>query len=234
MKDLFLLISLSFSSLMFSQNNKEILMVKYGSGVTDIEGNSYKTVVIGNQEWLGENLKVTKFNDGTIISNITDKIQWSKDSLKPMICFYTNEKGDIDKNNVLYNWNSVSKTTNGNKSICPKKWHVPSFEEWSILIDHLGGDTIAGPKMKVNNLSYWSDPNSLQLNSSLFSSFSLGFRFDDGEFINDGKYAHFWINSEYERKKGFAYVFGLMDNMNEVQRFGLNKNVGVSVRCLKD
>ncbi len=236
MKKIFLLISISYSFFSLSQNNsqKTPLLGKYGGGVTDVDGNKYNTVILGAQEWMGENLKVTKFNDGTIISNVLDPVLWFNDSLKPMLSFYINKKGETEKNDVLYNWNSISYLINGNKNICPVNWHVPSYDEWTILIDYLGGDSLAGVKLKTNNSNSWSEGVSQRLNTSLFSSIPLGFRFYDGVFMHDGKYAHFWINSEFERKNSFAYVVALLDEIDGVQRFGLKKNTGASIRCLKD
>ena len=113
----------------------------YGSNITDAEGNSYKTVYIGTQQWMGENLKTSKYSDGTTIPNITDNT-WQNNTTGAW-AYYNNDAANNAKYGKLYNWYAVSPTTNGNKNICPTGWHVPTDAEWTVLTDYLGGESVA-------------------------------------------------------------------------------------------
>ncbi|NDF60572.1 MAG: hypothetical protein EB100_05775, partial [Crocinitomicaceae bacterium] len=119
----------------------------YGPNISDNDGNTYKTVYIGTQQWMAENLKVTKYNDGTSIPNISNNTQWSNLTTGAW-SYYNNDVANNAKYGKLYNWYAVSPTTNGNKNVCPTGWHVPTDAEWTVLTDYLGGENVAGGKMK--------------------------------------------------------------------------------------
>ena len=198
----------------------------YGSNITDVEGNSYKTVYIGNQQWMAENLKVSKYSDGTDIPNITDNSQWENNTTGAW-CNYNNDAANNAKYGKLYNWYVVSPTTNGNKNVCPTGWHVPTDSEWKVLIDYLGGDTIAGGKMKEAGTINWNSPNEGSTNLSLFSALPAGYRFGG---IRDG--SDWWSSTEYNNNVIWCI------NVNAYTVFVYNyqqyKNNGFSIRCLKD
>ena len=122
-------------------------MNQSGATVADIDGNIYNTVKIGNQAWMAENLKTTKYNNGTEIPLIVDKPAWEA-LMTGGYCWYNNE--DVNKNiyGALYNWYAVN---TGN--LCPIGWHVPSYNEWDILAAYLGGVDIAGGKLKETELT---------------------------------------------------------------------------------
>lgn len=196
--------------------------------VEDIDGNNYKTVRIGSQTWMAENLRSTKCNNGEVIPLIIDYKQWW--SLEtPAYCWYNNDKQKYgDPYGALYNFYAVT----GDCNICPAGWHVPSLEEWDELIQYLGGDGIAGGKMKTTGLSLWLAPNSGASNSSGFSAVPAGRRYWE-LFINLGAEASFWsttINSDE-----FSYVKTLFYHEQTVNPMGkLAKQAGLSVRCIKD
>jgi len=120
------------------------LSAQPASTVKDIDGNEYPTVVIGEQEWMAENLKTTRFNDGTSIPLVTDELKWNR-TFSPAYTWYNNDKDQYkDAYGALYNWYAVN-----TEKLCPQGWHVPTEAEWSILTDYLGGKTIAGGKMKI-------------------------------------------------------------------------------------
>ena len=198
-----------------------------GGGMTDIDVNTYNSVIIGTQEWMSDNLKTTRYCNGDLISNITDNSQWS--GLTSGGWGYNN---NTSSNNTiygkLYNWYAVADSRN----VCPCGWHVPSDAEWTILTDYLGGIQVAGGKMKLTGTTLWHSPNINATNSSGFSGQPGGFRYDDGNFVFIGNSGFWWSSSENTIDS--AYYRDLVYNNGEVYRFNTNKHFGFSVRCLKD
>jgi uncharacterized protein (TIGR02145 family) len=203
----------------------------YGPKITDIEGNSYKTVTIGTQTWMAENLKVSKYNDGTTITNIPDNTKWVNDTTGAWSNY--NNSDSLGKiYGKLYNWYAVSKTTNGNKNVCPTGWHVPTDAEWTILTDYLGGASIAGGEMKEVGTTSWNSPNKGATNTSLFSGLPGGARDDSGGYGYIGKFGGWWSSSEFLPSniliRSLEYDNGKADWSYAYEEGGL------SVRCLKD
>lgn len=121
--------------------------------VLDTDGNIYHTVVIGNQVWIVENLKTTRYNDGTSIPLVTGNTEWIN-LTTPGYCWYDNDITNKETYGALYNWYAVQ--TN---KICPAGWHVPSDSEWTALTDFLGGESTAGGKLKEAGTMHWDSPN---------------------------------------------------------------------------
>ncbi len=194
--------------------------------VTDIDGNNYKFVVIGNQTWMSENLKTTKYNDGTNIPNVTDNTLWSNLSSGAW-SYYNN---DIENNNIygkLYNGHVTNSSTNGNKNVCPTGWHVPSVMEWTILSNYLGGSDIAGSKLKEAGTSHWASPNTDANNESNFTALPNGTKYPDSQFNDFGTWATLWSNN------GANYMDLNCTNGNFVLRSN-NVQFGFAIRCIKD
>jgi uncharacterized protein (TIGR02145 family) len=203
----------------------------YGSNITDIEGNSYKTVFIGTQQWMAENLKTTKYNDGFNIPNIDNDLKWLGLST-PAWCNYNNDSSYNKKYGKLYNWYAVSPTTNGNKNICPTGWHVPTNIEWTILSDFLGGEKVAGGKMKEEGTSSWSAPNTDANNFSLFSGLPGGARSSLGNFNGNGLNGLWWCFPE--NLSNIVSARSLNYNKSLINVLSNVKNDGLSIRCIKD
>ena len=203
----------------------------YGSNITDKEGNSYKTVYIGTQQWMGENLKVTKYSDGTTIPNITDNTQWQNNTTGAW-AYYNNDEANNAKYGKLYNWYAVSKTTNGNKNVCPTGWHVPTDAEWTVLTDYLGGSAVAGGKMKVVGTTNWNSPNKDATNTSLFTGLPGGNLNSNGNYDNIGYNGYWW--SSTEGSPNLAWFRTLIGVSGYAFRSNSLKEEGCSVRCLKD
>ena len=204
----------------------------YGPNITDTEGNSYKTVYIGTQQWMAENLKVSKYSDGTAIPNITDNTQWQTNTTGAW-SYYNNDVANNAKYGKLYNWYAVSKTSNGNKNVCPTGWHVPTDAEWTVLTDYLGGEIIAGGKMKEVGTTSWNSPNTDATNTSLFSALPGGFRNSNGYYYNIGSYGKWWSSTEFNTFS--AWTRFLDGNYGVANRFSFyGKKDGLSVRCLRD
>ncbi len=216
-----------------TSKDSTIIVGKYGNGVTDIEGNKYKTVIIGTQEWMGENLKVSKFNDGTSIPNVKDSSVWVK-LITGAWCNYDNNDSLGKVYGKLYNWYAVSKNTNGDKNVCPTGWHVPIDDEWNVLVDYLGGEIIAGGKMKGVDNKMW---DTLATNTSFFTALPGGARFDyTYEYYNFhqiGYIGAWWSSSEYIpefAKNRNIYIGNSIAFLYNIGR----KSSGLSVRCIKD
>ena len=139
--------------------------------VEDIDGNVYRTIIIGTQVWLAENLKTTHFNDGTPIPFVEDQLAWYELGA-PGACLYKNdESANRNTYGALYNWYTVDTGL-----LCPAGWHVPSDEDWTILINYLGGEEVAGGMMKEEGVAHWISPNTGATNSSGFTALPAGYR----------------------------------------------------------
>ncbi len=231
MKKLFIFLALT--SILFPHKNKILAqnLGKPGPNITDTEGNTYKTVYIGTQTWMAENLKVSKYSDGTPIPNITDNAQWSNLTTGAW-AYYNNDTTNNAKYGKLYNWYVVSPTTNGNKNICPTGWHVPSDAEWKLLIDFLGGASLAGAKMKEVGIINWNTSNINATNSSLFTGVPGGSRNIIGVYDDIGSVGGYWSSTELDRNS--AFYFHLYYNNDLVGRYDELKVSGISIRCLND
>jgi len=202
-----------------------------GGTVTDIDGNLYHTISIGTQVWMVENLKVTRFNKGDSIPEVTDDNEWST-LKKGAYCNYDKDPANATTYGRLYNWYVVGDTRN----VCPSGWHVPTDTEWQILIDHLGGAIIAGGKLKATGTletgsGLWHSPNTGATNESGFSAVPGGFRNLNGSFTNISSNACYWSSTADQTKaweREMSYKYGNVD------RYAENKENGYSIRCLKD
>ena len=196
---------------------------------SDIDGNVYHTATIGTQVWMVENLRTTKYRDGTPIPNVTDTATWIH-LTSGAYCSYNNASNNFDIYGGLYNWYAATSIHN----ICPKGWHVPSDSEWKVLITFLGGDSIAGGKLKEKGTVNWEDPNTGATNESGFSARPGGCRDADGFDNYDGGnvLAFFWSSSAYDTNN--AWERSVRFCAVDVLRFNFNKNNGFAIRCVKD
>jgi uncharacterized protein (TIGR02145 family) len=159
------------------------------ANVTDIDGNIYEVIRIGKQLWMKENLETTKYNNGIAISNVTDSVSWRESYNTPAFCWYNNDSlGFNGIYGVLYNWHAVN-----TRLLCPTGWHVPSDAEWKTLIKYLGGQDIAGGKLKETGTLHWSSPNTGASNEIGFTALPGGFRDDlHGRFEELGFKGYWW------------------------------------------
>jgi uncharacterized protein (TIGR02145 family) len=199
----------------------------YGS-VTDQNGNTYATIVIGTQEWMAENLRTTTYANGDPIPNVTDGIQWGGLTTGAW-AHYENNASYENPYGKLYNWYAVADPRN----VCPTGWHVPTDAEWTVLSDYLGGVSVAGGKMKSIGTQYWNSPNIGATNESGFSGLPGGYRGDNGGFFNLGFNGFWWSASESGAE--LAWNRGLYNTNAYIYRYSnYNKRNGLSVRCLRD
>jgi uncharacterized protein (TIGR02145 family) len=195
--------------------------------IADIEGNIYKTVKIGNQVWMAENLKTTRYNDGTDIPNVPDSVAWS-DLTTPGFCWYNNDEETYkDTYGALYNGYSVS---SGN--LCPSGWHVPSRDEWQQLTDFLGDTITGGGKLKEAGIAHWLTPNKNADNSSGFTALPAGIRYFEGSFNTVLYFTGIWSATEIGTDEEWylsLYYGDAIVIMNH-----RSKKHGLSVRCVKE
>ncbi len=213
-----------------NENNDDSSVQETGT-VTDVDANIYKTVKIGKQWWMAENLKVIHYSNGQIIPNITDSITWTN-ILHGALCFYENDSlAYASDYGALYNWYAV-----GSNNLCPLGWHVPSDAEWTTLETYLGGSDVAGGKMKESGTTHWA-LNSGATNSSGFTALPGGSRV---LLFNEPYYffyylsydAIFWSSTAFNAENSKGYVLYYGDN---VLTMGLYySKEGCSVRCIKD
>ena len=223
-----------------------------GATISDIDGNIYNTVLIGDQCWTKENLRVRRYNNGTAIPfDATGGAGGSSSTWNNLTIgahtIYAHDSvatpSNLTKYGYLYNWYAAKGiSTNGTilandtLRICPSGWHVPTDAEWTTLTDVLGGENVAGGKMKSVGNFYWNSPNTGATNESGFSALPGGYRNSGGGFENIRSNAFFW--SDTEGVSSIAWNRDLFYNQSYVKRnyyyFGINKSVGASIRCLKD
>ncbi|MEN8155508.1 MAG: fibrobacter succinogenes major paralogous domain-containing protein, partial [Bacteroidota bacterium] len=170
--------------------------------ITDIEGNVYKTVQIGTQWWMAENLKVTQYTNGDAIPHLTGATEWAN-TTGGAYCYYENKTGFADTYGNLYNWHTVADA----RGVCPQGWHIPSDEEWITLEMHLGMS-----RSEADRISTWRGTDQGdQLksgsfggnNSSGFSVLGTGYRDPEGVYKAMGTDSDYWTSTPYDNQ-GFT------------------------------
>jgi uncharacterized protein (TIGR02145 family) len=222
---------MKYLKLIYAVLFSSILSGLYAQQVKDIENNTYDTIRIGNQIWMKQNLKVTKYNDGTPIPQVKEAGDWAM-LATPAYCYYNNDESNY-KNiyGILYNGWVVDVKINGGKNICPAGWHVPTNDEWTNLINYLGGEAYAGGKLKDTS-AYWKAPNKQATNESGFSALPGGGRDNFGKFNSVGEYSWWWSSTESDAANAFEQAMGF--DFSDVGRGVNNKKTGDAIRCIKD
>lgn len=199
--------------------------VSYGE-VTDIDGNTYKTTTVNGKTWMAENLRVTRYNDGTALTASGSQDQFKTIASASYIP-YGGDEGSVDEYGYLYNGYAIS----SDKNVCITGWHLPSPAEWSQLGSSLGGMNVAGGRMKLP--SGWSNPNVEATNESGFSALPGGSYCrvclsNTGIFADQGTDGYWWSSSVGT----FYYVTNDLASLRT--KGTANINDGLSVRCVKD
>ena len=198
-----------------------------GGGITDADGNIYHAVTIGTQTWMVENLKTTRYNDGTPIPLDTNTNTWGY-LTTGAYCWYNNDSAS-NKNTygALYNWYAVN-----TGKLAPTGWHVPSDSEWETLGNYLGGDSVAGGPLKESGTAHWLSPNTGATNSSDFSALPGGEHHGNGVFYNVGYDGFWWSSTAYSATGSWARY--IICHFAGVYSWYVNNADGFSVRCVKD
>jgi uncharacterized protein (TIGR02145 family) len=202
--------------------------MQFSTSVTDYEDNVYTTVTIGAQVWMVENLKTTKYRNGDLIGTTSPvALDISSESSPKYQWAYNGSENNVSTFGRLYTWYAVTDSRN----LCPAGWHVPNNAEWTTLTTYLGGESVAGGKLKESGTTHWQTPNTDATNESGFIGLPGGSRlistFDRFSFNG------FWWSSTEFSTSG-AHYLSMYYNYSMVYRDVIIKKVGFSVRCLRD
>lgn len=201
------------------------------SSVSDIEGNVYRTVRIGDQLWMAENLKSTKLNDGTPIPLVTDNGEWLNISAEHLsaFCWYNNNSDFKETYGALYNWEAA-----GKDNICPTGWHLPDEQDFYALCLYIDPESamgyysgVAGGALKETGTDHWESPNAGATDEYGFSALAGGYRNVEGAFVSIGKVGSWWSDS------GLASM-GLTYNDTYASFSEGGNEYGRSIRCIKE
>lgn len=200
--------------------------------VIDIDGNEYRIVKMGAQKWLGENLKVTRFNDGTPIPNLEYQEDWDKagENDQPAYCAYDNDPSKIEKYGLLYNWH----VTRGDK-ICPEGWRVPTADDFRKLISFLGDN----PGVKIKATEGWYDVNMVTkpeyqgTDDYGFTAIPVGNRAYQEGFERIDMYGEWWTINGHESYASSAYIYFVYAKYKDIRSLYHLKSDGHGIRCIK-
>ena len=208
--------------------------------VEDINGNVYNTSVIGDQVWMVENLRTVSFRDGSLmLTQLYDDFEWASAGAACTIYPHSEIDGLDSEAEVsaaygrLYNWIAV----NDSRGLCPVGWRVPTEEDWDELIEYLGGEDVAGGKLKNTRTSptdhpRWDSPNTGATDEKHFSALPAGYRTSLGQFDFLGSYGEWWSSTEYNTDLAITrYISNYETGM--YHSYG-RKRAGYSVRCIKE
>lgn len=220
----------AINSIGVSYGNEVIFTTENFGTVTDIDGNIYKTVTIGSQIWMMENLKTTRYNDATAIPNITKGTTWNG-LTTGAYCDYTNDENFRDTYGALYNWYAVNIG-----KLAPKGWHIPTDKEWTLLTEYLGGVTVAGGILKETGTVHWSIPNTDASNACGFFGLPGGNCDIWQNFYGIREYGYWWSSTK-DGSTNAKYRYLIFTNGSiggEGNGSASPFQSGFSVRCIKD
>jgi len=209
-----------------------------GTFIDSRDGNEYNWVQIGDQVWMAENLKYlpSVVGPGTGSNTTAYYYVYGYDGTNVADAKATDNYATYG---VLYNWTAAmngeaSSTTNpsGIQGVCPAGWHLPSDAEWTELTDYLGGESVAGGKLKETGTTHWASPNTGATNETGFTALPGGFRLSNGTFNDIGYLGYWWSATEYNAT--YAWYRSMYYNLSNVFRNYDDKEVGFSVRCVRD
>jgi uncharacterized protein (TIGR02145 family) len=226
----FLLLTFLIISIGCKDNSTDPEIILETGAVEDINGHVYKTIKIGDQWWMAENLQTKYYQNGDAIPYVTDDSIWI--NLRTgAFCHYDNDNSYVATYGRLYNWYAV----NDYRNIAPIGWHIPNDSDWQILIDYLGGESVAGGKMKEIGTEHWDSPNTGATNLSGFFALPGGFRsFFRGVYGAMGYSGDWWSASIQSYINAPVKNFSLNSNSSSITNNNIIPIMGYSVRCVKN
>jgi uncharacterized protein (TIGR02145 family) len=184
-------------------------------------------VTIGTQVWKTKNLDVDHYRNGDPIPQVTNATEWHNLTTGAW-CYYDNDPANGAIYGKLYNWYAV----NDSRGLAPDGWHIPSDEEWTTLSTYLGGEGVAGSKLKEAGTSHWKSPNPDATNETGFTALPGGYRYSNGTFFTIGSSAGWWCSAEDSTTNAWCRS---MDNYGSyLSSHSFGKALGQAVRCVKD
>lgn len=198
---------------------------KIAKAVTDIDGHVYKTITIGKQTWLLENLKTRHYNDGSLIPNVTEDDDWAR-LTTGAYCNFENNIGYVRTYGRLYNWYAVN-----TGKLAPKGWHVPTDAEWDTLFKYISynSENIFRSLVEAGS-THWKNPDSKETNKYGYSALPGGFRYRGGTFDKIEEAGCWWSSTGH----GILQAGYMRLEYHQASRYKIYKRCGYSVRCIKD
>lgn len=197
--------------------------------------NTFSVVKIGNQEWMSENLNAIVYRNGEKISYSPSEFTWKNlnDNKVGCWCFYNNDSKNGKKYGILYNWYAL----NDPRGIAPEGWHVASKNDWATLINYLGGNKVAGEKLRTNTGWYIDESDTTKLGNGSdefnFKGLPTGFTKDGARFSGLTTTTYWWTSTEFDDKKA-AHGVTLHGGAKYIDFCGPVKRFGFAVRCVKN
>ncbi|NCU04942.1 MAG: hypothetical protein GXC73_13230 [Chitinophagaceae bacterium] len=196
------------------------------TSLTDIDGNVYPVIKIANKHWINKNLDVTHYRNGDTIPQVQDSATWANLTTGAW-CYYENQTANGTTYGKLYNWYAM----NDPRGIAPEGWHVPTNDEWTAMIDSLGGSTVSGGKLKATSL--WNSPNTGATNSSGFNALPGGLRYPFLQFNHKGNWGVWWSSTPSDMSPDLGIFIRLSNDSQEI--YGphpFEKTYGYSIRLI--
>lgn len=230
MKNIFLLLSVSILILQSCSSSDSNNNANTNS-VSDVDGNVYETVTICNQTWTKSNLNVSKYRNGDVIPQVQDATQWANLTTGAW-CYYNNDTANGAVYGKLYNWYAV----NDPRGLAPQGWHVPSDDEWTTLTTCLGGEAVAGGKMKEVGTAHWLSPNTGATDESGFAGLPGGklkkISVSDVQFIYLQNNGVWWSSTEFDTDSSSFCQLDYNSTISTIDKH--IKTTGCSLRVIKD
>jgi uncharacterized protein (TIGR02145 family) len=203
--------------------------ISFNTKLADVDGNTYNTVKIGTQVWMAGNLKTTKYRNGDLIGTTSNIIQDISAEVSPKYQWEYNGFPELGEDyGRLYTWFA----TTDSREVCPTGYHMPSDAEWTVLKDFLGGEPVAGAKLKETGTAHWIAPNTTSTNETGFTAIPGGYRSDLGEYYGMGSISYLWSTTPHS--PGFVWGQEMRDNTISIVSGSYTPKNGMYVRCLKD
>lgn len=191
----------------------------------DADGNAYRTITIGTQTWMEENLKTTTYNDGSPIPNVKSANSWAL-LITGAYCWYSDAITNKNIYGALYNYYAVADS----RGLSPTGWHIATKEEWATLVAYVGGESIAGVKLMESGPKHWK-PGNIATNESGFTALPGGDRYRNDYYYIEFK-GSWWTATEFDSSN--AWSPAMASSYQDVRIYENEKSVGLSVRCVKD